>query len=536
MCDLRTTKFLGEGQTSRVYAAQTSNKKSIAAKVTVRNVQLNPQPCEIEATILERLSQIVPKGVPKFYGASWCRNFKSGVFKPQVHTPDVTQQFVLRMEYFPRGNLKDFITRLHQQKKLTDSILREAISQVVTCLRELHKAVPSFRHNDLHLSNILVGDWKPGNKNYYNTYELTSSGFRCVIYDFNLSTMSGVTNPLLRIPKFKNEFGIYEGNSDKYDLHFFLNSVLDWLNKTKGASKYSETRDFLNRSLPVGYQGNRDAKVNLFRLKPGVSTNSMANFEKIFQDPYFKSLQSELEEGEIRNEPRELPKANLRPTPKSQLLVVESAKNNVTGRVRSSVSERMSYLKLSKSQKFPVEFYSTNRFKVMLNLVTSPEVQGETNNQKRAREQRGFNRAEKEFLAPRPSVRAPTVPVVLAKPFTVPKKPEIKRLNPSQAPPPIEVKAPPFKALKPMPKSTLYKTLNNLLRNETRPKFSVPMSTRNFKSGGILPTIKIEKSYLKCENLDREFLNLIAQEHGLDPSPYRSKAQLCAALKTLHNS
>jgi len=539
MCDLITTKFLGEGQTSRVYAAQTSNKRSIAVKVTVRNIDFNVQPCEIEATILERLSSVVPRGVPRFYGASWCRNFKAGVFKRQRHTPDVTQQFILKMEYFPRGNLKDFITKLHGQKKLTDDILRDCIAQVLTALREIKKKIPSFRHNDLHLANILIADWQPGTTNFYNTYALTSRGFRCVIYDFNLSSMSGVHNPLLSVPTYRSEYGIYEGNSDKYDVHFFLNSILDWINKNGAGGKYSQTRDFLNRCLPVGYQGNRGAKVNLFRLRPDVSTSSLVSLDAVFKDSYFRPMQNtfnELEEGEYV--PEVTPSLNpykVKQAPNLKTLVVPSVKKNATARVKTTAQERLSWL-VGHRRRLAQNFYNTNAFKVMQNLVTSPETNGETTSNRNARIQRGFRRAEDEFLTKRAPVPVQPRPNVKFTPRVIVPRAETKVLEVKQAPKPLEIKAPAFKAPKPIAKSTLYKKLNNLLKNNTRPKFSYAMSTRDFKSGGILPTIKLDKSYLKCENLDRELLDLIAQEHGLDPKQFKSKTTLCGALKVLHNS
>ena len=175
MCSLRTTKFLGEGQSSKVYSALNANRKSIAVKVTVRDVRFKVQPCEIEYNIMRRLHEIVPSFVPTTYGASWCRNFKPGVFKRNQFRPDVSQQYIMKMELFPRGDLHKMLEQLHTQKKLTDATLKVVIAQVLTALRQIQKKLPSFRHNDLHLHNILIADLPLNRVNFYNGYGIQSA-------------------------------------------------------------------------------------------------------------------------------------------------------------------------------------------------------------------------------------------------------------------------------------------------------------------------------------------------------------------------
>ena len=118
MCSLRTTKFLGEGQSSKVYSALNANRKSMAVKVTVKDVRFKVQPCEIEYNIMRTLHDIVPSCVPATYGASWCRNFKPGAFKRNQFRPDVSQQYIMKMELFQRGDLHKMLEQLHTQKQM----------------------------------------------------------------------------------------------------------------------------------------------------------------------------------------------------------------------------------------------------------------------------------------------------------------------------------------------------------------------------------------------------------------------------------
>lgn len=578
MCSLRTTKFLGEGQTSKVYSALNSNRKSVAVKVTVRDVRFKVQPCEIEYNIMRKLHDIVPSFVPATYGASWCRNFKPGAFKRNQFRPDVSQQYIMKMELFPRGDLHKMLEELHRQKKLTDATLKVVIAQVLTALRQIQKKLPSFRHNDLHLHNILIADLPLNRVNFYNGYGIQSYGFRCVIYDFNLSVMSGTQNPLLSDPNLQNEYGIYEGNSDKYDMHFFLNSLFDWLTKHGAGGKYDETRSFLMRCLPVGYHGRQDAKVKNFRLKPNVSTNSLASLDLVMKDPYFKpmkNLYNAPEEGEIVASPPRGPATGPVKTP---FVRPELPMMTLTTTPRPAPEPRTINYRL------PPNAYKSAQFQALLNLMTEPgpnknewnkfknqngEVNmAKVNAERKLRETKGRRNVEAELIKIYKAKGIPSYarnkvvlpiykPVVLPPPEVVTRparkqavtfeekysrafkapghvRPESKVLNVKQAPPMTEIKAPKFVAPKPLPISSVFKSVENLLKIPNREPFMHKMNMGQYKTGP-MPRIQLDKTFIKCESLDRATLDLMAEAHGLNPRLYKSKGLLCQALKRLHN-
>jgi hypothetical protein len=76
--------------------------------------------------------------------------------------------------------------------------------------------------------------------------------------------------------------------------------------------------------------------------------------------------------------------------------------------------------------------------------------------------------------------------------------------------------------------------VENLLKMPNREPFMHKMNMGQYKTGP-MPRIQLDKTFIKCESLDRETLNLMAEAHGLNPRLYKSKGLLCQALKRLHN-
>lgn len=124
------------------------------------------------------------------------------------------------------------------------------VYQVLKTLYKFQKY--KFRHNDVHLQNILI---ERGTK-------------RAVITDFGLAN----TKDLSMV---KN-YGVHPKSDLKYDYHMFLN----WL--------YYETRDpFVRKIFPPEYIGQTTSKVNNFRLRYGVSHRSLPTLRQVLESPHF---------------------------------------------------------------------------------------------------------------------------------------------------------------------------------------------------------------------------------------------------------
>lgn len=145
-------------------------------------------------------------------------------------------------KFYKNGTLK--------QKK-TDS----AILKVLSHLKIIHEKFPSFRHNDLHVDNVLVTD--KGDP---------------VLYDFELSNFYG--NPIFD-ETLKKDYGIYVGNHRMYDFHFFVNSVVHEFGK-----KY---RDIALKVFPAEYLKDNSEVVKNWRLRCDVNHNNLPSMNDVIR-------------------------------------------------------------------------------------------------------------------------------------------------------------------------------------------------------------------------------------------------------------
>ena len=125
------------------------------------------------------LNKEFPKLVPEVYKGSQCDD-----------------GFYMYSEYVKGGSLKSY---------KTNPKLGEYVYKVLLGLKIIHDKHPSFRHNDLHVDNVLMRGDQP------------------LIYDFEFANWRG--NPMFD-SVFKKDYGIYAGNHPMYDFHFFINSVV----------------------------------------------------------------------------------------------------------------------------------------------------------------------------------------------------------------------------------------------------------------------------------------------------------------------
>lgn len=103
--------------------------------------------------------------------------------------------FYMYSEYIENGTLKN---------KKNHPKVDEYVYKVLVSLKKIHDKYPNFRHNDLHIDNVLIKDDTP------------------LIYDFGFANWYG--NPIFD-SKLKKDYGIYAGNNPMYDFHFFITSV-----------------------------------------------------------------------------------------------------------------------------------------------------------------------------------------------------------------------------------------------------------------------------------------------------------------------
>ncbi len=151
--------------------------------------------------------------------------------------------FYMYSEYLPEGTLK-------QNKKA------ELVLKTLLALKKIRAKFPNFRHNDLHVDNVLV----KGNSAY--------------IYDFGFANFSSIgKNPVLSDEVLKKDYGIFPGNHPMYDVHFFINSVsADMPLKFKKAALSVFPKEYIGENSPV---------VKNWRMRPDARHKNLPTMDQV---------------------------------------------------------------------------------------------------------------------------------------------------------------------------------------------------------------------------------------------------------------
>jgi hypothetical protein len=161
--------------------------------------------------------------------------------------------------------------------RLSDAFMQNLMSQVLHTLLFIGKRIPSFRHNDLHLENILV---KQSSFTKFPTF---------VLNDFGWASMGRGSNPLVDGEKHSGRFGIGPKTSSRYDMHLFLNELHKWMQTHGGRSKYPKAFAFIEKHVPAGYLGSTNKYISESRLKYGIPYPGLSGLSDIVKDPYVLS-------------------------------------------------------------------------------------------------------------------------------------------------------------------------------------------------------------------------------------------------------
>ena len=262
---------LAAGQQGVVFLASTdpAGKRKVIIKVspTDKAFSATNQVARAEYTIQKALYKIVPRHIPKPI-----KFFAHDLYVPISEFTDrrprmfnYTKQMVMYTEYAHGGTLKSWIRKMGD--RITDKVMADMIRQIIGTLKKIHTKYPEFRHNDLHLGNILVDD--------------TGKKVRYLLTDFGLSrlTIRG-SNPNVNAGSYRHA-GISNSTSYKYDAHYFLNALDNEIRRG-----LPQTKAFLGRMLPGSYRGVHTNKVSELRLKNGASNAGLPSFTDILKDPF----------------------------------------------------------------------------------------------------------------------------------------------------------------------------------------------------------------------------------------------------------
>lgn len=262
---------LASGQQGVIFLASTDSagKRKIIIKVSPSDKQYSPanQAARVEYNIQKALYKVDPRHIPKPI-----KFFDQNLFIPiseftsrRPHIYNYSKQMVMYTEYAHGGNLKTWLRKMGD--RITDRVMADIIRQVISTLKKIHTRYPEFRHNDLHLGNILVDD--------------TGKKIRLMLTDFGLSRLTKRgSNPVINSGHYRSA-GISDSTSYKYDAHYFLNALDSEIRRG-----IPETESFIGRMLQGSYRGANTNKVTAYRLKNGVSNAGLPSFTDILKDPF----------------------------------------------------------------------------------------------------------------------------------------------------------------------------------------------------------------------------------------------------------
>jgi serine/threonine protein kinase len=263
---------LGSGKQGVVFLGcpTPSCKEKIVIKVspTDRTIHGKQIP-EVEFGIQKKIFKVVPAHIAVPYAIDKSTDFipTSSYSSPNTRVYDYHQQYITFSEYCPGGDFDDWLTKV--QSRVRDKDMAAMIFQIISALNKIHGKYPEFRHNDLHLRNILVDD--------------TGKFPRLVISDFGLARLtSHGSNPIVNSGEFAS-FGITSTTDVRYDTHLFLNALR--IHLLRSGFHLRETMAFLDRAVPPGYRGNNDVYVRESRLV-GRNFPGLPGFAQLLADPF----------------------------------------------------------------------------------------------------------------------------------------------------------------------------------------------------------------------------------------------------------
>jgi serine/threonine protein kinase len=266
---------LDAGAQGAVFIASMDKSASPETTFVIKVCPLNKkQPAEREYAIQEKLWAIAPEHIPRPLGIFKTTNFvdptmimANGKANKKL---DYDHQTVMCFEYVPNGPLTGYLNKV--RSRLSDRVMHSIIRQVLETLAKIQLRLPEFRHNDLHMKNVLV-----------------KKGLVVVLNDFGWSRLSRANAQQSKTTQMN--YGIGPDTNVRYDHHLFLSELRNWVqeNGKYAPDGLSRTLAFLNRSIPEAYRHRGGYPGNMTRenrLIYGLKHESLPSLRLIMKDPY----------------------------------------------------------------------------------------------------------------------------------------------------------------------------------------------------------------------------------------------------------
>lgn len=163
------------------------------------------------------------------------------------------------------GSLQEF---LDKNQTITDEFILAIILQVLLTLCTIYKSHPNYRHNDLHIGNLLVST-KPSKEYYDLSYRINSnsylmrSQFMILLNDFDYNSIYGTINNAKVADLMEDVEAI---PSPYYDVHKFINSLLSLPKREILPRLSSPVRKFLESIVPPFIRGRSNRSIDFYQI------------------------------------------------------------------------------------------------------------------------------------------------------------------------------------------------------------------------------------------------------------------------------
>ena len=197
---------------------------------------------------------------------------------------------VLMTEWADQGDLSEFID--DHKHEWTVETWRALLFQMLAMVALIQEKIPSFRHNDLSLSNILVQQTHvaaaatAAAPSYYKyrlhgqDYWVPDIGFRVLMADFDYASIEamGITNEKLDTDSTR-KFGTVPDPNGSFDCHMMLNWLNMWVLKlykasvvSRGGEPIAQVKAFFDSVVEAKYQGETNRWLKHSRFRNGKKT------------------------------------------------------------------------------------------------------------------------------------------------------------------------------------------------------------------------------------------------------------------------
>jgi hypothetical protein len=210
---------------------------------------------------------------------------------PHVATPYMfikcDKQELMYQKYANGGDLLNVIREYGSV--IQPNHMKTILFQVLFTLMKIQKKNPSFKHNDMHLKNVLLDlNFKHSGSTKYDLFYVPNIGLRAIINDYGFATLDSVPNPKVVSKEYAYDFGIAPDSHKMYDAHVFLNSLyIELANKPN----FSNVIDFIKDLVPMHYLGIETRSILNSRMRYGMSHSDFPTFSRLLFHPYFKEFQ-----------------------------------------------------------------------------------------------------------------------------------------------------------------------------------------------------------------------------------------------------